>query len=341
MEHEWFDSFMNDKVGFLKNRWTAAKHLSEPRITSAFGRLMWAAGLLVVTLALMEPASAAGLNLLARLLFFSLHFFPATIVAWLLSGWLFNLRASRRVSQWILLATAGAITGILLAPVSVILEFLFGVYDATEPHSKPLSFTPADLLKELKDELLDVPPITAIVWPVMNAFVVWRMGVNRGEVKGVAPGEGQSPARPVVPRLQSAAVATDLPTDAALAQREMNSSSIQGQTAAGPSGFLHRLPPRLGQDIVFIEAQEHYLRIVTSRGEHLLLQGLANAIAELEGNGADGIQIHRSNWVAWKHVKDVEVRDGAMSVVLSTGASLKIGRRRAKSVLAGWRKRFT
>jgi hypothetical protein len=101
----------------------------ELRGTSVFEHLMGVALVIVVMLALNEPAYATGLNLLSRLAFFSLHLFPATAAGWFLSGWLFNSRVSRRVSPWVLLVIAGAITGLLLAPISVTLELLFGVLE--------------------------------------------------------------------------------------------------------------------------------------------------------------------------------------------------------------------
>lgn len=339
--NEGFTSFMNAKGSYLKNRWTAAASLPELRVPSAFGHLMWAAGLLIVTLALMEPSSSAGLNLFSRTLFWSLHLVPATMAAWVISGWLFNLQASRRVSAWVLLVIAGAITGLLLAPISVTLEMLFGVFDATDPQARPLSFTLGDWLSELKDEIHDVPVTTAAMWPAMNAFVVWRIGSMQADAIGDRPGEIESPDSPFMPQVQAPSAAGAVSTDARLEQREARIAPKQDQPKAESSGFLGRLPARLGRDIVFVEAQEHYLRVVTSRGEHLLLQGFTHAIAELEDNGFDGIQIHRSVWVAWKHVGNVDVQKGAMSVVLSTGVCLKIGRRRAKSVLAAWRQRIT
>jgi hypothetical protein len=302
---------------------------------------MWAAGLLVVTLALMEPASSAGLNLLSRTLFWSLHLIPATIVAWVISGWLFNLRASRRMSAWVLLVIAGAITGLLLAPISVTLELLFGVFDATDPHARPLSFAPADWLGELKDELRAVPVTTAIVWPAMNAFVVWRIGSMQDDAPGDRPDEIEPPDRSSMPQVQTPLAVSRVTTDPKSEHRESIVAPEPHQSKIETSGFLGRLPTRLGRDIVFVEAQEHYLRVVTTRGEHLLLQGFTHAVVELENNGFDGIQIHRSVWVAWKHVENIDVRTGATSVVLSTGACLKIGRRRVKTVLASWRKRLT
>jgi hypothetical protein len=335
---ELYNRVMTRMGAHLTSRWSVSLSRPDLRIPSPLGYLMGVAFVLIVTLALMEPASSAGLNLLSRTLFFSLHLVPGTMIAWLLSGWLFNLRVSRRLSPWTLLVIAGAVTGVLLAPVSVMLELLFGVVDATDPQSRPLSFTSADWLNELKDELQDVPLITAVVWPAMNAFVVWRVGSVRDDVLCDRTNEILSPGRSVAPHVQ---LPSAVSTEAIVARSETRDlKSAPKRTQSKIPGLLDRLPTRLGRDIVFIEAQEHYLRVVTNCGEHLLLQGLTHAIAELEENGFSGVQIHRSVWVAWKHVEDVDMQTGATSVILSTGVALKIGRRRVKLVLDSWRQRF-
>lgn len=335
MHPELFNIFMTRISGLLTTRGTDWLNRPELQVTSPLVYLMGMTFVLTVMLGLMEPASSAGLNLLSRAVFWTLHLFPATLGAWMISGWLFNIRASRRVSPWLLLVIAGAVTGLLLAPISVTLELLFGVFDANDPQSKPMSFTVKDWISELKDELRAVPLTTACVWPAMNAFVVWRM---RDDALNNRPAEIRSLDLAFVPQAPAAVI--DVPPKLTPEQRGPIIAP-QKKSDVETSGFLSRLPARLGQDIVFVEAQEHYLRVVTSRGEHLLLQGLTHAIAELEARGVDGIQIHRSVWVAWKHVENVDARTGTMSVFLSTGVCLKIGRRRAKAVLAAWHQRFT
>jgi len=79
------------------------------------------------------------------------------------------------------------------------------------------------------------------------------------------------------------------------------------QTHAAPPGaspprFSDRLPRRLkGADIHAVQAEDHYLRVHTSRGSDLILMRLADAVAELEG--LEGAQTHRSWWVAKTAVK--------------------------------------
>jgi hypothetical protein len=320
---------------------TASLNRATLREISPLKYLMGVTCVLIVTLSLLEPASSAGLNLPSRTLFWSLHLIPATMFAWLISGWLFNTRVSRRVSPWVVLMIAGAMTGLLLAPISVTLEALLGILDTTETELRPLSFSAEVWLNELKGELHDVPLKTASLWPLMNAFVVWRISGMRDYGVGDSPDEIRLPDPYVTTRVETSPMVDEASTETRTEPDGTNANAKQSASRSENSGFLARLPTRLGQDIVFVEAQEHYLRVVTSRGEHLLLQGLTHAITELEENGFDGIQIHRSVWVAWKHVENVDVSTGAVSVCVSTGACWKISRRRAKAFLDAWRLRLT
>lgn len=59
--------------------------------------------------------------------------------------------------------------------------------------------------------------------------------------------------------------------------------------------FLKRLPNSIGHDLVCLEMEDHYVRVYTKEGEHLLLMRLQDAINEL--GDYDGFQTHRSWWV--------------------------------------------
>jgi hypothetical protein len=339
--HERFTTFMNGmgaSLGIRRSKSASA----ELRGTSVLEHLMGVALAIVVMLALNEPSSATGLSLFYSFVFYSLHLFPATLAAWWLSGWLFNRSVSRSVPSWLLLVMAGTITGVLLAPLSLTLEVLFGVIDLSDQDPAPMPLTFADWPSELGEELVAVPFTTAIAWPVMNALVIWRVGgstAREGRSADVTP--AQLSASPsllgnVDGSEPTAAAALSEPLSKPLLDQRQPELS---QPQAERSCFLDRLPRHLGRDIVYLEAQEHYLRVVTSRAEHLLLQGLTHAVSDLERSGIEGIQIHRSVWVAWKHVEDVDARLNSLSVKLSNGNSVKLGRRRAKDVLAAWQQR--
>lgn len=276
------------------------------RRLSAAAQLALAGGLLVLTLTLMEPASAFGLPWWQRAGFYTAHVAPAMAVAWWTSGWLFGRPGLTDWPAWALLALAGATAGVALAPWSVSLEMALGVVDLDEPAAAPLPPTVAAWWSELADEVMHVPARTALFWVAMNQWVVWR--AQRSEAETAAPvALPDTTAAPVPVRL------------------------------GRPSTLLDRLPARLGRDVVRLEAQQHYLLVVTTRGEHLLLHGLAPAVAELAELGIAGMQIHRSVWVAWGHTERLDLRPGSPAAVLRDGSRLPIGRRRLREVSESWR----
>ena len=64
--------------------------------------------------------------------------------------------------------------------------------------------------------------------------------------------------------------------------------------------FLDRLPPELGRDLVYLRMADHYVEAFTTAGSTLVLMRFADAVAALEDAG--GLRVHRSYWVAKKHV---------------------------------------
>lgn len=78
--------------------------------------------------------------------------------------------------------------------------------------------------------------------------------------------------------------------------------------AAPPSNpLLDQLPAELGSEIVALEMEDHYVRVHTALGSALVLMRLRDAMA-LVGE-IEGMQVHRSWWVARAAVEDV-VREG-------------------------------
>lgn len=105
---------------------------------------------------------------------------------------------------------------------------------------------------------------------------------------------------------------------------------------APPPRFLERLPLRLrGGQVYAVEAQDHYLRLHTSKGQDLILLRLSDAVAELEG--VEGAQTHRSWWVARDAVTDVRRGDGRATLTLRNGVEAPVSRAYARALReAGW-----
>ena len=98
-------------------------------------------------------------------------------------------------------------------------------------------------------------------------------------------------------------------------------------THAGPAPpkFLARLPLKLrGAEVWAVEAEDHYLRLHTSKGQDLILLRLADAVAELEG--IEGAQVHRSWWVARDAIADAKRGDGRATLTLKDGSEVPVSR---------------
>lgn len=99
---------------------------------------------------------------------------------------------------------------------------------------------------------------------------------------------------------------------------------MTAQTKTAPK-FLDRLPLKLrGAEVWAVEAEDHYLRLHTSKGQDLILLRLADAIAELEG--IEGAQVHRSWWVARDAIADAKRGDGRATLKLKDGAEVPVSR---------------
>ena len=105
---------------------------------------------------------------------------------------------------------------------------------------------------------------------------------------------------------------------------------------AAPPRFLDRLPPKLrGAELYAVEAEDHYLRLHTSKGQDLILMRLSDAVAELEG--IEGARTHRSWWVAREAVTGARRGDGRATLSLKGGAEAPVSRAYAGALrAAGW-----
>lgn len=88
--------------------------------------------------------------------------------------------------------------------------------------------------------------------------------------------------------------------------------------------FLDRLPEKLGRDLVYLKTADHYVEAFTTAGSTLVLIRFVDAIAELEGAG--GLRVHRSYWVASRHVARVARRHGRTTLRLTGGHEVPVSR---------------
>ena len=96
------------------------------------------------------------------------------------------------------------------------------------------------------------------------------------------------------------------------------------EAPAPPPAILDRLPAGVRGPLRSMSMADHYVEVVTAKGKAMVLMRLTDAIAETRG--ADGIQIHRSHWVALSAIADLKSAAGRWFVVLNDGRNLPVSR---------------
>lgn len=100
--------------------------------------------------------------------------------------------------------------------------------------------------------------------------------------------------------------------------------------------LFDRLPPKFRDtDLYAINSEDHYVRIHSAVGEHMLLMRLSDA--EDLALPIIGLKPHRSWWVAEIGVDEVYKTDGKLQIKLKSGVIVPVSREGAKRVReAGW-----
>ncbi len=112
------------------------------------------------------------------------------------------------------------------------------------------------------------------------------------------------------------------------------------QKASAPetarAALFERLkPPLRSAEIYALSAEDHYVRVHTSKGDDLILMRLSDAVRETEP--LKGILVHRSWWVAENGVKKTLKADGKIMLRLQNDIEAPVSRNNQKAVRsAGW-----
>lgn len=104
-----------------------------------------------------------------------------------------------------------------------------------------------------------------------------------------------------------------------------------------PPALLSRLKPENRAPVLRLSAEDHYTLTVTTRGRELVLIRFSDALAEL--GATEGVQIHRSHWVARAAFEGLETASGKLMLRLKDGTMLPVSRGMAgavKQTISGW-----
>lgn len=104
---------------------------------------------------------------------------------------------------------------------------------------------------------------------------------------------------------------------------------------ASAEPLLEQLPANKRGQLLAIETQDHYLKIYTDQGHHLVLMRLKDALTLLKDY--PGLQIHRSWWVAEAAITGTQKADRKTWLVLTNDVQAPVSRTFAADVKKrGW-----
>ncbi len=115
----------------------------------------------------------------------------------------------------------------------------------------------------------------------------------------------------------------------------LSAPAAASDDAAPPPPLLDRLPAGRRGRLLHLRMRDHYVEIHTDRGSDLVLMRFGDALKEL--GGIEGMQVHRSHWIARAAVARIVRRGGRTIVRLANGTEVPVSRRHAAALReAGW-----
>lgn len=100
-------------------------------------------------------------------------------------------------------------------------------------------------------------------------------------------------------------------------------------------GKLSRRPEGLNGTILYMQMEDHYLRVVTDAGQGMALHRMSDARRDLEGT--DGLQVHKSWWVSRSAIARIRRENRKRVIAVTDGTEIPVGRSFERDLReAGW-----
>ena len=166
---------------------------------------------------------------------------------------------------------------------------------------------------------------TSLVWYVLYLRLKLTMldhsqaAIAGVPVRGTSGSDAKGAARHDVPLGSAPAedaaisVALDAPDDSRRREQDEDDARI-----ARP-----RLPAEIGEDVVYVHVSGHYVEVVTTSRTNVVLMRLSDVAEALAGQG---MQTHRSYWVAYRHIVRLQRNDHRLMLHLTGGHEVPVSR---------------
>ena len=169
-----------------------------------------------------------------------------------------------------------------------------------------------------------------------NALVALPIGVSFSLLAWLSmSGTPDSVADGVADAGDSTALPAASPAISSAQEHDRGITAATSTVVPERPALLDRVPVEKRGTLIRLEVQDHYVLVVTTRGEELVLMRLADAMAEA---GA-GQQIHRSHWVSDTGVEAISRQGGKnpkLLVQTVDGKQLPVSRSQMPEVRTRW-----
>ena len=239
-------------------------------------------GVTIITLfTVIEPESSAGLDFWSRLLYWTTQV-SISLIGILLASHLIRRLATAFKSDLVLIIATGILACIVVSPAFIFIEGLFPLLDRV-PDSALDDFAETGVAPALIVQILETMPALVTVWVLVNLPILLKSTFI--ESNKPDPSLNDEPV-PVV-------------------KKSTNTNNLQRLEKAS---FTQKLPESIGDKIMYVSSDLHYLKVTTELGSALVLGSISKFS---EAFKEEGFQVHRSHWVNKTYVTRVLVSWGS------------------------------
>ena len=247
---------------------------------------------LVLLFVAMKPEATAGFSLFERLGFWTAHV-GLGLASIVFASSLLRQRGLTHLPLVVGLFITALAGAAMLAPVYLLLESFVPPELIDEPDDWLDLFAARGFPFALLAEFLEVVPVFLVSWLAVNLPLLFQ-SVEKDTAPPSSPGGRPGSGEP------------------------LDRDDIRA-----------RLPHALGTDIILISSDMHYLHVHTSKGKCMIHGALKTAIGQL---GDLGMLVHRSHWVAHRHVQRIIRKDSGTELLLTNDLRTPVSRRNRSSV---------
>jgi len=205
------------------------------------------------------------------------------------------------INPWGRLLISGCIGALLFVPLALTADILL----ANDPLPNQIS----EFGYALMDEAIGVMPPVVLCWMGINAPWILGFKIIRTHTSTDPASTAQIPIAPS-PHVQ--------------ADQQNYEPAMQPPPIKTPDALLCLLPREKQGDILYLKSELHYLMVVTTAGQALILANLKDAIAAC--STIPGIQPHRSYWVSQAAIRAFRRQGREGTLILSNRAEIPVSR---------------